>query len=219
MRFYTLVVSIVVHVVLLIVLVIIPLAAIGALPGIRVVPAFIQASAAELPDVPPPPGDRRPAQSAPESTSPSVPLHAPDRIAPEGPPAVVVPQFGDGPATVPGGLGAGTLVPVVPIVTPPPPPRTPVRPGGDIQVPKKITHVAPVYPPLAIATQTQGTVILDAVIGEDGRVRDVRILRSIPLLDQAAMDAVRRWRFTPTLLNGQPVPVVMNVQVSFVLSR
>jgi protein TonB len=53
------------------------------------------------------------------------------------------------------------------------------------------------------------------VIAEDGSVRDVRVLRSVPLLDSAAMEAVRQWRFSPTLLNGQPVPVVMTVSVAF----
>ena len=70
---------------------------------------------------------------------------------------------------------------------------------------------------MAIANRIQGTVILEAVIAENGRVRDVRVLRSIPFLDGAAMDAVRQWQFTPTRLNGQPVPIVMTVTVSFEL--
>jgi len=61
----------------------------------------------------------------------------------------------------------------------------------------------------------QGFVILEAVISEDGAVRSLRVLRSQPLLDAAAVEAVRQWRFTPTLLNGQPVPVVMTVTVNF----
>lgn len=61
--------------------------------------------------------------------------------------------------------------------------------------------------------------ILEAEIGEDGRVRNTRLLRSIPLLDEAAIGAVRQWRFTPTLLNGEPVPVVMTVTVAFTLTR
>jgi protein TonB len=64
----------------------------------------------------------------------------------------------------------------------------------------------------------QGVVILEAVIGEDGTVQNVRVLRSKPLLDDAAVEAVRQWRFTPTLLNGQPVPVVMTVTVAFTLN-
>jgi protein TonB len=61
-------------------------------------------------------------------------------------------------------------------------------------------------------------VIIEATIGPDGRVQDTRLLRSIPLLDQAAIDAVTQWEFTPTLLNGQPVPVIMTVTVQFTLS-
>jgi protein TonB len=61
-------------------------------------------------------------------------------------------------------------------------------------------------------------VILEAVIAEDGSVRDVKVLRSALLFDQAAIDAVRQWRFTPTLLSGQPVPVVMTVTVDFKLN-
>ena len=63
----------------------------------------------------------------------------------------------------------------------------------------------------------QGIVILEAVINEDGEVSQLRVLRSAPLLDEAAMNAVRQWRFTPTLLNGQAVPIVMTVTVSFQL--
>ena len=62
-----------------------------------------------------------------------------------------------------------------------------------------------------------GVVILEATIDGEGSVRDVRVLRSKPLLDQAAVDAVRQWRFTPTLLNDHPVPVLMTVTVSFAL--
>jgi protein TonB len=90
-----------------------------------------------------------------------------------------------------------------------------VHVGGVIQAPKKVTHVAPVYPALALAARVSGIVVLEAVIDEDGHVREVRVLRSTPLLDQAAIEAVRQWRFSPTLLNGQPVPVAMTVTVGF----
>ena len=70
---------------------------------------------------------------------------------------------------------------------------------------------------MALASRREGIVILEAVIAENGTVRDVRVLRSIPLLDQAAVDAVRQWQFTPTLLNGEPVPIVMTVTVNFQL--
>ena len=112
---------------------------------------------------------------------------------------------------------------------PPPPPPPPggatsfnwtngaVRIGGNIKVPTKTKDVAPVYPPIAQSARVQGVVILETLIGANGRVEDARILRSIPLLDQAALDAVRQWEFTPTLLNGNPVPVIMTTTVQFSL--
>jgi periplasmic protein TonB len=74
-----------------------------------------------------------------------------------------------------------------------------------------------VYPSIAQSARVQGVVIVEATIGPDGKVSDARVLRSIPLLDQAALDAVRQWVFTPTLLNGVPVPVIMTVTVNFTL--
>ena len=71
------------------------------------------------------------------------------------------------------------------------------------------------YPEIAQAAGVQGIVILEALIEKDGTVGDVRVLRSVALLDQAAIDAVQQWRFTPTLLNGQPVEVLMAVTVNF----
>ena len=93
----------------------------------------------------------------------------------------------------------------------------PVRVGGAVRAPTQISKVAPVYPPIALSAQVSGVVILEALIGVDGRVSDAKVLRSIPLLDQAALDAVRQWVYTPTLLNGVPVPIVMTVTVTFVL--
>jgi protein TonB len=90
-----------------------------------------------------------------------------------------------------------------------------VRPGGNVKAPAKVHDVAPVYPAIAQAARVQGVVILQATIGADGRVVDAAVLRSVPLLDAAAIDAVRQWRYTPTALNGQPVAVVMTVTVNF----
>jgi len=84
--------------------------------------------------------------------------------------------------------------------------------------PTKTKHVNPTYPPIAQSARVQGVVIIEAVIGPTGKVQEARVLRSIPLLDQAALDAVRQWEFTPTLLNNQPVPVIMTVTVQFTLS-
>jgi TonB family protein len=91
----------------------------------------------------------------------------------------------------------------------------PMRVGGNIKAPVKTRNVAPLYPAAAQATGVQGVVIIELTIGPKGTVREARVLRSIPMLDQAALDAVRQWEYTPTLLNGIPVPVVMTVTVQF----
>jgi TonB family protein len=93
----------------------------------------------------------------------------------------------------------------------------PVRVGGDIAPPVKIKDVRPVYPAEAQQARVQGVVILEATIGEDGKVRDAVVKRSLPLLDQAAVDAVRQWEYLPTLINGKAVPVIMTVTVNFTL--
>jgi protein TonB len=92
-----------------------------------------------------------------------------------------------------------------------------VRVGGQIKTPTKVKDQRPVYPAIAQSARVQGVVIIEAVIGPDGRVQDAKVLRSIPLLDAAALDAVRQWQYTPTLLNGVPVPVIMTVTVNFTL--
>ena len=92
-----------------------------------------------------------------------------------------------------------------------------LRVGGAIRTPVKVKDVRPVYPPEAQAARVTGVVILEARIGEDGAVEDARVLRSIPMLDQAAVDAVMQWRFRPTLLNGKPTAVIMTVTVNFTM--
>ena len=115
-----------------------------------------------------------------------------------------------------------------PAPPPPPPPPTPperyqvdgqvaVRIGGEIKTPKKLRDVRPVYPEEAQAARVSGMVIVEAVIDTHGMVRSTSVLRSIPLLDQAALDAVQQWQFTPTLVDGAPVPVIMTVTVNFTL--
>jgi protein TonB len=87
--------------------------------------------------------------------------------------------------------------------------------GGKIKEPAKLRHVAPIYPAMAQQARIEGMVIIEAIIGVDGRVKEARVLRSKPFLDEAALDAVKGWIFTPTLLNGVPVPVKMTVTVDF----
>ncbi|HVL68714.1 MAG TPA: M56 family metallopeptidase [Vicinamibacterales bacterium] len=95
----------------------------------------------------------------------------------------------------------------------------PVRVGGTVKTPVKIRDVRPLYPPEARAANVQGMVILEALIGVDGSVEQARVLRSIPLLDDAAVDAVMQWRFTPTVMDGQAVPVIMTVTVNFTMQE
>lgn len=92
---------------------------------------------------------------------------------------------------------------------------SPVRVGGNVQAPQRVKYVAPVYPELAKNARVGGIVIAEAVVGTDGRVSNVQVLKSIPLLDQAAIDAISQWAYTPTTLNGTPVPVIMTVTVNF----
>jgi TonB family protein len=77
------------------------------------------------------------------------------------------------------------------------------------------TTPQPVYPAIAQSARVSGTVTIEATIGPDGKVTDATVVRSVPMLDQAALDAVRQWEYLPTLLNGVPVPVVMSVTVNF----
>ena len=96
-------------------------------------------------------------------------------------------------------------------------PVTRLRVGGGVQPPAIISNVAPVYPEVAKVARVEGVVLIEAVIATDGSVREARMVRSIPLLDQAALDAVRQWRYQPVLLNGVPVEVSMTIAVNFVL--
>ncbi len=96
----------------------------------------------------------------------------------------------------------------------------PIRVGGNIRVPRKLLDVRPVYPPSMRDAGREGIVPIDAVIGQDGTVHAVRVLSANvhPDFAVAAAEAVRQWRFDPTLLNGQPVDVTMTVTVTFSLS-
>lgn len=149
----------------------------------------------------------------------AAPVEAPSEIKPEtgievGPEGGMAGGVEGG---VPGGVVGGVVGGLPEAPPPPPPPQAPVRVGGNIRPPTKVRDVKPVYPSIAQSARVQGVVIIEATIGPDGKVKDARVLRSIPLLDQAALDAVRQWEFTPTLLNGVPVPVIMTVTVNFTL--
>jgi protein TonB len=94
-----------------------------------------------------------------------------------------------------------------------------MRPGGVVSPPRLLHEVRPVYPALARQARIEGTVRIEAIIARDGSVQSAKLSGGPPLLVQAALDAVRQWRYAPTLLNGEPVEVVLSVDVKFKLSR
>jgi protein TonB len=90
--------------------------------------------------------------------------------------------------------------------------------GGQVIAAKLVYHLNPEYPPLAKMARIQGTVLLEAIIGKDGTVQELKVLNGHPLLARAALDAVQSWRYQPTLLNGEPVEVLTEITVRFTLS-
>ena len=217
-KWYTVPLSLLVHTIVLLLVVVIPLVATGALPDPRTTLNFVPV----VPEIPlPTPAPRVQPPETPRGNPDAAPTVAPPSIAKE-------PDFDPGfekatPAADPfvGGVpgGKGELEP------PPPPPAAVVKPpapihvGGQIRAPERLQYSAPAYPPIAQSARIQGIVIIEATIGVDGRVINARVLRSVPLLDEAALAAVRQWTYTPTTLNGVPVPVIMTVTVNFQLQQ
>jgi len=232
-----LLVSTIVHLTVVAVFIIVPLMYVSSdLPPVPDMLAFV------VPVAPPPPPPP-PAPPAAKSAKPSViksqpstrvqaaPVDAPTTIEDEEAPIEAatddgVPGGVEGgvPGGVVGGIVGGLLTTTLPPPPPPPPPpappveRAPVRIGGELTAPALLERVEPDYPPLAVRAQVKGVVILEAVVDRDGSVEDVRVLRSIPLLDSAAVAAVRKWRYSPLLLNGKPERFVLTVTVSFSLA-
>jgi protein TonB len=93
----------------------------------------------------------------------------------------------------------------------------PVRRGGTVQAANLIHQVKPDYPPIARLTRTQGVVVLEAVISKDGSIDRLRVVSGPPVLIQAALDAVKQWKYRPTMLNSEPVEVITTVTVTFTL--
>jgi protein TonB len=173
---------------------------------------------------PPPPPPPAPAASAASRSTPQ-PAKATAFVAPVETPDVIAQDTGldlgiEGgvPGGVEGGVAGGVVGGIVGgLPAEAPPPVAPIRVGGKIVEPRKLRHVDPDYPMLARDARIRGVVILEAIIGADGRVNSVKVLRSVPLLDEAAIKAVRQWVYTPTLLGGVPVPVIMNITLQFSL--
>jgi protein TonB len=121
-----------------------------------------------------------------------------------------------------GGVLGGIIGGVPSAAPPPPPPPKPLTPqrirvGGNVQAANLITKITPPYPPLAKQARIQGTVELSAIIGKDGRVQDLKVVRGHPLLVQSALEAVKNWIYRPTMLNGEPVEVSTTIDVNFTL--
>jgi protein TonB len=199
------------------------------LPKVPAMMAFVAEAPVPSPPPPPPP----PAAKAARPVQPSkpVPASGPAFVAPAEVPVGIQPENGidlfDGEGGVaggveggiPGGVLGGVLGGMISEIPPPPPPAPakPRRVGGDLQAPALIHRVEPEYPPVAVAGKITGTVILEAEVNEKGAVTDVRILRPILLLDEAAVKAVKQWRYQPLVLNGQPVPFILVVTLTFSL--
>ena len=120
-----------------------------------------------------------------------------------------------------GALSGGSEV-ALPVAPPPPLPPPPpiikadrIRQGGNVQAANLIEQVNPIYPPLARQARIQGVVVMEAVISKEGSIESLRVVTGHPLLNQAALDAVKQWKYRPTLLNGEPVEVITTVTVMF----
>jgi TonB family protein len=101
----------------------------------------------------------------------------------------------------------------------PPPATKPIVVGGRIRAPRLLERVEPKYPALAEVARIEGDVVLRAILGEDGRVREVTVLEGHGLLAQPAREAVGQWVYEPTYLNDRPVPVQLDITVKFRLRR
>jgi protein TonB len=212
---YSVPLSFLAHIAAIVPLIVIPILATDFLPEPPTV--LVMVGPPPAPPEPPPPV-RKPADPPPPpAVNPdAAPVVAPQGIEPEKP--IEITPF-EHATPIDGGVPGTTIDTIAPPPPPPPPPAPtqPVRVGFGVRQPTRIRDAAPVYPAIAREARIEGVVIIEALIDVDGRVQQARVLRSTALLDQAALDAVRQWQYTPTLLNGQPMPVLMTVTVMFKL--
>jgi len=222
-RTMTVFVSIVVHVVIIGALIVVPLLYFNdELPTPHeVISVFAAAPPAPAPPPPPPPpAPAAPAPPQPVATTgqqPLAPVAPPDTITtPAQPPPD--PSNAGVPGGVPGGIAggvAGGVVGGIPNAPPAPAAQAPVRVGGQIKAPDLVHRVEPRYPPIAQNAHVAGAVVLEAVVDKTGRVQSVRVVRGIPLLNDSAVEAVKQWRYSPLMLNGQATPFILTVTVTF----
>ena len=221
-RRLTVTTSIAIHAAVVILIIVLPLIGGVSMPSaMSRIDAFIAPAVIEIPPLPaaPPPSAAQPV-NAPNPNA--APITAPDSVTPE----VTTTPVPAGIPTAPGGVPyvPGTGVPgglpgiaPAPVTREEPKPAAPLRVGGMITPPKRVTYVPPSYPKIAEIARVEGTVTLEAIIDETGRVTNLKVIGSIPLLDDAAKEAVSRWRYSPVTLNGEKVPVIMTVRVTFTL--
>jgi periplasmic protein TonB len=220
--------SLLLHGVIVVALVIIPLFLREALPepGEAVRAFFVSPTDVAPPPPPPPPPAAAPKVARVVKVQPPVPVDTSRLVAPIEVPDQIKPEqtldlgveggvVGGVEGGVPGGV-VGGIVGGLPAA--PPPPAKVVRIGGNVIAPKPIKRVDPTYPPLAAAARVAGTVIIEARVGTDGRVLKADVVRGAPLLNDAAVAAVKQWRYKPLLLNGVPTEFILTVTVNFSLA-
>jgi periplasmic protein TonB len=222
------VVSVVGHAVVIALAVVLPLLyATDAIPTAPAMMAFVVDAPAPPPPPPPPSAPVRPTPKAeaarPQPTTSrafAAPVEAPAEVRPEPASAATFAGEGGVEGGIEGGVAGGIIGGLVAAPPPPPPPppvqpTAPVRIGGAIKAPALVKRVEPVYPDVALMAKVGGMVILEAVVGPNGSVESVRILRSVKFLDQAAIDAVKQWQYSPLMLNGNATPFVLTVTLGF----
>lgn len=222
--------SLVAHASVAAALILIPLLRPAHLPPFQITGAFLApARALPLPPPPPPPPGRLSSAKKAGRKSPVQvrPPLAPGRwIAPvevpQGFEDELIADFGmDGgvPGGVPGGIDGGVLsgIPGHILDVLAGEAEAPLPAVGQVRPPRLIKRVEPVYPELARETHTEGLVIIEARTDIYGRVADLKVLRSVPLLEEAALEAVRQWVYEPSVINGRPRGVIFTVCVRFVL--
>ena len=155
---------------------------------------------------------------------PVVPTHSATGESISVPTDVAMPSAWSGTAGPSVGATLSTALPpalpVAPVAPKPAPANTgPVRVSQGVEGAKLLFSPKPEYPAIAKTVRSEGLVRLEAIIGADGKIRDLRVLSGPPLLVNAARDAVMRWRYQPTLLNGVAVEVVTEIEVNFTLTR
>lgn len=186
----------------------------------QIVSAFVAAAPTPPPPPPPPPPAVTPAPQPTATTGQQslTPVEPPNQIA-NVPAVQPAPGNENGvPGGVPGGIAGGVPGGVVGgIPDAPSGGGQPVRVGGQIKAPDLVHRVDPSYPAIARNSHLGGTVILEATVDINGAVQAVRVLRGVPMLNDAAIEAVKQWRYSPLRLNGAPTPFILTVTVTFKL--